>query len=253
MDLDKLFWIVPPAIIVGVIAYLIKFFGRVIIDFIPYCDDRRYAAEINGITFFIAFVMLPSIYAVAIYLLLEKITGITKIGFFPLFISSVLLAFLSLKNVIISLDFFHRKKVVKKYEKLTIKKTKEVMSRLNLDQKKLSERVKSHKKPIKNGWLQLICSILILSGIYQYFYGNILLTALNVTFIISSYLFIVTIFAMNKRRIQEIEINLKKGGKVKGFLLMHSEDKIRVKIKEDVHIINWNSVDSYKFLPIKKK
>lgn len=50
--MDQWAKILSSAVVVSAIAYLIRFFGSVISDQNPYTDDRKWAVEISGVTFF---------------------------------------------------------------------------------------------------------------------------------------------------------------------------------------------------------
>lgn len=51
MELKDLLLIVPPAIVLSVLAYFVKFFGKIIEDQNPFSDDRNWSVEISGVFF----------------------------------------------------------------------------------------------------------------------------------------------------------------------------------------------------------
>ncbi len=60
--------LLPPAIIISVVAYLVHFFGKIIADQWPYADDREWYAEISGIYFLLGNVIFSGILGVLLAL-----------------------------------------------------------------------------------------------------------------------------------------------------------------------------------------
>jgi hypothetical protein len=58
---QSLLTLLPPAIIISVVAYLVHFFGKIIADQWPYADDREWYAEISGIYFLLGNVIFYGI------------------------------------------------------------------------------------------------------------------------------------------------------------------------------------------------
>ena len=56
--------LIPPAVLLGVVAYLVRFFGRAITDQRPFADDRNWDIEISGIYFFLSFILFSGILGV---------------------------------------------------------------------------------------------------------------------------------------------------------------------------------------------
>lgn len=56
---------ITPAIILTVLAYFVRLFGKAIADQVPYADDRDWQIEVNGLWFFVDFLLPPGIIAVA--------------------------------------------------------------------------------------------------------------------------------------------------------------------------------------------
>lgn len=53
--------LINSAILLAVVAFLVRFFGKIISNEKPFSDDRKWEAEISGIVFLIAFVIYPAI------------------------------------------------------------------------------------------------------------------------------------------------------------------------------------------------
>jgi hypothetical protein len=60
--------LVPPAIIISAIAYLVHFFGKIISDQQPYTDDRDWYAEVSGVFFFLGTILFYGVLGVLIAL-----------------------------------------------------------------------------------------------------------------------------------------------------------------------------------------
>lgn len=59
---------IAPAIILSILAYFVRLFGKAIADQVPYADDRDWQIEIDGLWFFVDFLLPPGIIAVAVLL-----------------------------------------------------------------------------------------------------------------------------------------------------------------------------------------
>jgi len=57
---------ITPAILVTVVAFLIRFFGKAIADQRPFSDDRGWEIELSGLNFFIHFILVPGALAFGI-------------------------------------------------------------------------------------------------------------------------------------------------------------------------------------------
>jgi hypothetical protein len=57
--------LVPPAILLAALAYFVRFFGKVIVDQKPFCDDRDWEIEIAGTFFLLLLVILPAVLGAA--------------------------------------------------------------------------------------------------------------------------------------------------------------------------------------------
>jgi len=51
MNLATLLLIIPPAVAITILAYLVRFLGKVITDQTPFADDRNWAIELSGLFF----------------------------------------------------------------------------------------------------------------------------------------------------------------------------------------------------------
>lgn len=60
----KLVELIPPALILGVFAYLVRFFGKAITDQKPFADNRDWDIELSGIHFFLNLILFPGVLGV---------------------------------------------------------------------------------------------------------------------------------------------------------------------------------------------
>ena len=121
MDPNKLLWIIPPTIALGILWYFIKLLGKMIDDYNAYSDDRAYSCELTGLTFFINYIIYPSIFTVlTIYFLVHY----NLISFMPQWVLTwipplsifVIYAVYSIKIKFVALNFFDREEEVNLYD-----------------------------------------------------------------------------------------------------------------------------------------
>jgi hypothetical protein len=67
MQTELLQYFLPPAIIIAITVFLVKFFGKVMSDQVPFADDRKWHEELSGITFFTNYILSPTIWVLIIY------------------------------------------------------------------------------------------------------------------------------------------------------------------------------------------
>lgn len=58
-DLQNLVAFIPAAVIISIIVFLVRFFGKVIADQVPFADDRKWLEEIGGVKFFTGYILSP--------------------------------------------------------------------------------------------------------------------------------------------------------------------------------------------------
>jgi len=85
--------VLPPAILLGILAYLTKFFGSVISDQKPFADDRKYQIELSGIAFML--------------ILIQGVIGIVGALYGPPLHEYGWMHFVNLTVVSIIFSFFH--------------------------------------------------------------------------------------------------------------------------------------------------
>src|SRR3989338_5353842 len=114
MELNQLLYLIPPAIILGFIAYYVKILGKITSDFEPYSDDRKYAEDFFGFTFFIGQILYPLFWAFLTYYLISKFTSITNFTWIPLIITYIIGSYYQVKYAGLSVKFFDRTDAMEK-------------------------------------------------------------------------------------------------------------------------------------------
>lgn len=59
--------LIPIAVIISIIVFLVKFFGKVISDQVPFADSRSWHEELNGVLFFSNQILSPVILILIVY------------------------------------------------------------------------------------------------------------------------------------------------------------------------------------------
>lgn len=108
LDLSNLLLLLPPAIILSVLYFLINLFGKVIADPTPFADDRKWKREIAGVSFFLNHIITPIAGTFFLYRLIIALTSYNVFKFFwDLFLQFILLVIVSI--IIFSFVFIGKK------------------------------------------------------------------------------------------------------------------------------------------------
>lgn len=67
-NFQELIQLIPIAVIISIIVFLVRFFGKAISDQVPFADDRKWHEELSGIMFFSNYVLSPFVLIGIIYL-----------------------------------------------------------------------------------------------------------------------------------------------------------------------------------------
>lgn len=54
--------LIPITVVVSIVVFLIRFFGRVVADLTPFADDRRWLEDLTGIRFFTTYILSPIVW-----------------------------------------------------------------------------------------------------------------------------------------------------------------------------------------------
>ena len=66
MDWSSFIQFIPAAVILSVIVFFVRFFGKAVADQIPYADNRDWSIEFSGLWFFIDFLFPPILIAASL-------------------------------------------------------------------------------------------------------------------------------------------------------------------------------------------
>ncbi len=97
--------LIPIAVVVSIIVFLVRFFGKAISDQAPFADNRQWSEEISGVRFFTYHILSPLVWVFLLY------SGGLKFWLFPkenmlLFLISVVCTAASFIVSKKALDFF---------------------------------------------------------------------------------------------------------------------------------------------------
>ena len=67
-NFQELIQLIPIAVIISIIVFLVRFFGKAISDQVPFADDRKWHEELSGIMFFSNYILSPIILVGILYL-----------------------------------------------------------------------------------------------------------------------------------------------------------------------------------------
>ena len=85
--------LLPPAIIISILAFFVHLFGKVATDHAPYADDRKWKREISGVLFILSYIVTPVVGIIFGYILFIEFISFNFIQFlWDLFLQSVLFA-----------------------------------------------------------------------------------------------------------------------------------------------------------------
>lgn len=93
-NFQELVQLIPIAVIISIIVFLVRFFGKAISDQVPFADDRKWHEELSGIMFFSNYILSPIILVGILYLRGFRFWQFPKEDLFIILIS--LLVFISL-------------------------------------------------------------------------------------------------------------------------------------------------------------
>jgi|GEM_PF-1391959 len=98
ITLENLLSIIPIAVIISIIVFLVKFFGKAISDQVPFADDRKWHEELSGIMFFVGHLLSPLLFVGILYLRGFRFWLFPKEDLLILFIGLVVLLSLRIVN-----------------------------------------------------------------------------------------------------------------------------------------------------------
>ena len=97
-DFQELVQLIPIAVIISIIVFLVRFFGKAISDQVPFADDRKWHEELSGIMFFSNYILSPIILVGILYLRGFRFWLFPKEDLFIILISLVVFISLSVTS-----------------------------------------------------------------------------------------------------------------------------------------------------------
>lgn len=236
--------LIQPAILITVSAILIRFFGKVISDQKPFSDDRNWEIELNGLNFFLRFIIF---YGVIGFWVASKWNAFDYVNYWTTFILvsflggwPVFSAFtLGLKNYQISIP------PIKK-----INKKGGFVGEIQIFQNKFIKWIERTAKYVP---LRLFAVLFVYVLISAFKKDNILWLLIFTAEICPLYISLAVISSLKKYRPQKANIYLI--GQTEPILdiqlLKVNNDNIRYRQEEKVIIMNRSRVEKIEILVIK--
>ncbi len=247
MELDKVLWIIPPAIILGIIWYFIKLFGKMIDDYNPYSDDRAYSSELNGLTYFISNIIYPLLFVFFTYMIIDSSQIIEKLPLWSLVWIPPIVVYLiylmySVKIRFVSIKFFDRKDSLEFWDFIF-----GILDFLIKDWGKNSKKILF--KPVKRDklWVYLI----FLMGLINYFSSNLISIGITGLFMFLTLLLIPSNYSMKKYGLMNANIIMKnKKDNIDDCQIIRvNKNSVRAKKDNKIHIINRSEILKIEVLP----
>ena len=242
LDWQQLVNFIPIAVIISVTVFLVKFFGKITSDQVPFVDSRSWHEELTGIIFFINWVISPSVFAFILY----------SEGWSFKFESWDILLFMSWVLFASNVNFLR---------KLNIKFFKEDHS-FEDDMVQIISVLKDDSHAGKALFLYLRYAFLLLTPIaliiLLFYYVNWNVSphyyfSLGV-YILFSFIYVAILLSLNKKNINFVDIRLNNGEIISNCrLLKVNQDNVRVRLGGNSCIINKNEVLSINYLGEKEK
>lgn len=237
INLQNILTLIPAAVIIASVVFLVKFFGKITSDQVPFADSRSWHEELTGITFFINWVISPSVFAYILY---------SEGWSFKFEIWDVLL-FVAWLVFVNNVNFLR---------KLNIKFFKEDYS-FEDDMVKIISVLKDDSRFGKALFLYLRYAILLLTPIaltiLLFYYINWSVSphyyfSLGV-YILFSFIYVAILLSLSRKNINFVNISFNNGNEILDCrLLKVNKDNIRVRIDNRACIINKNEVLSISYL-----
>ncbi len=237
---SQLLSLIPPAILISVLAYLVRFFGKIIADQKPFADDRGWEIEISGTGFFL----------VIIFDVVLGTAGALRFGDFGIghLIRLIITTTLGLWLLIIE-TFFVEKIYQIKYP--FIKELVKLATRGEIDFKGVSNKFLSINYSLAAGIIPIIFAYILT---IEYKSGSLLWMILNGSQVFLGFILLALNYSLNKTRLPKIDIFFTNGKTPvrNAILLKYNKDNIRIKQKERVVIVNRDFVQKIELLPTEK-
>lgn len=224
--------LLTPAVIIGTLAFLIRFFGHAITDQKPYCDNRKWDIQLFGVEFVRQFIVFESIVPLVFVLYFKLVIN----HWFSIILGSVIFAWLTFSNKIF----------LEKYYRLPFSGSDTTQER---DRWKIYDWLRNHNSFL----LHTISFILLYILISQIIIGDILWTIYIGSIVFLSFIFVAVqySYSLQKFKLPIVTIHFtstERGPVVNARLLKINEDYVRVRNEDKVLLINKNLVSEIEFV-----
>lgn len=246
-SIEDLVWLIPPAILFAILWYFIKLFGKMIDDFSAYSDNRKYSAELNGITYFTVIIAFPVLLLIiTIYLMMtyDFVKSVPKwlITWVPPIFSYIIYSIYSTKIRLASIKFFDRDR-----EKQLLDFVIEFLNFIIPNWGSMSEKFIFSPVKFDKIWVYFL-----FLGVYlSYLSQNIFSMSITFLFTFILLLLIPSNYAMKKFGLLEANIIMKnkKDNILNCKIIRVNDDSIRLKKDSKIYILNRSDVLKIEIIP----
>ncbi|NCD01120.1 hypothetical protein EOL94_03455 [bacterium] len=234
-DFQELVQLIPIAVIISIIVFLVRFFGKAISDQVPFADDREWHEELSGIMFFSNHVLSPIILVGILYLRGFRFWLFPKEDLFIILISLVVFISLSVTNRK-SIAFFIDNKFTEGNYLESLKKSFKNNSKIDFGDSMIYYRVLFF--PIVS-----LATIYLLILFYQWsLYYHLLISFIYLFFHLTSFAIFTSLLKRNIfiANIKFIDKSIKSINKCR--VLKVNNDNIRVLVKNRVLVISKDKI-----------
>jgi hypothetical protein len=242
---------VEPAILLSALVFLVRFFGKIIADQVPFVDDRKWHIELAGVMFVWKYFISAAILPVIIFIVLKKWLVYSLLSYASvILIFTVFLYLISrITYLVIKLDPWAKA--------LSNKETSEKIHKipasiLNDFNNSMAWWSKFCSRPLKSKELSRLSSLILLSSIILlYNSSNVAIQFLSVGFVFISYFFIAFFDSLLKSKDLFVDVYMKNGEIFDNCqLLKMNEGNLKIKNAEKFIILNKD--EFYKICLIKE-
>lgn len=237
---QKLAYLLPPAFLLAAIAYLVRFFGKVITDQKPFSDERNWEIEISGIKFFINLVLFYGILGS----IMALHCGNFGLGPWSMFIiTSICVGWLWFIGGLLVERVY---KIKFPFLRLFVMGSKNMQE----DSEKLKEYILRVSRFIPLSFFSIIFSYALTISYQTNNPGWIAIIAIN---IFLGFFFMALVYSLYDLRLPQVDISFTDGKDTiyDSTLLKVNDTNIRLKKDGQVIIVNWSQVKKIDYFPAK--
>jgi hypothetical protein len=233
LDPAQLLWLIPPSILVAFLIFIIKIFGKIISDFNPYTDDRKYMSELEGFLFLLTHIIYPSFFAALTYYVISTYTPIKSLTWIPLIITFSIGTYNQIKFKGYSDVFFEKTEAMEK--------TRESIKKIHLEKHPSIKKVENLLySPIKR--TMVFIYILVTFSIFQYFSENWILISFTYFIVFLNIIVLASLHAMSRFNLFPAKIYLNNSKEIEGKIIKITDKFVRMKKGNSILLIPYNNL-----------